>query len=405
MKLTPRLFYVGMMVGCTPWVTATTAEPQTSGFPTEPLAFDKTALRQQVRTSYANAREYIRNGASAEALRELLWCFDEGMPQLPDYTEVRRSSLLSTLRILSASYTPAWQALVARYDAVTRKMQSREITPAIVQDFAALERAVGVERKGLGAPEANWHPGETIYSERGVTAYRAAGRYYYFQRDTLLKVDAGRISSRAINQLDPRKVLRELFAAPPLGTKEAYWLSLSGVLPYPVLVNSSAGNSIQVYQAAGFYYHFHDGILVKRSPQLSPPEEIEQIDPRPIRGDYFALSPLGMSQQEWLHPLIAREGAISAYRGDSGFFYFKNGLLVKTDPSLNPLKYVAALDETPIFSDNFRPLPKKKPKPQPKPVSRMASFSDPLPGGYGKISEFGEAYDREVGELKSRNPK
>lgn len=199
--------------------------------------------------------------------------------------------------------------------------------------------------------------------------YRSAGRYYHFRADSLIKVDTKRISTRAINQIDARNLLRELFAAPPLGINEAVWLSLSGdpgyftngKREYRWQKYSADHGSIAAYQSAGYYYHFRQGTLVKRSTELSPADEIAQIDPLPFRIDYYAQSPLGMRRREWLRPLVMKEGAVSVYHSDGAFLFFKNGLLVKTDLALIPPRQIATLDEAKIFAENYRPQPRKNP--------------------------------------------
>lgn len=68
-----------------------------------------------VRERYDRAKQIVRNGSEAEALKELLWLYDEGMPAVPAFRGVRTSFLLSTFKELASTYRPAREAMKTRW--------------------------------------------------------------------------------------------------------------------------------------------------------------------------------------------------------------------------------------------------------------------------------------------------
>jgi len=73
-----------------------------------------------LRTRLADA--YAELGQDAEALREYLWCFDEGEKHSESFHGVRLSFLLSYIERLGRRYPPARQALVERRDRAERRI-------------------------------------------------------------------------------------------------------------------------------------------------------------------------------------------------------------------------------------------------------------------------------------------
>ena len=82
----------------------------------EPLTHDAVEAR------YRRAQQLARTGEPAEALRELLWCFDVGMPPITGFGGVRMSFLLSDIAKLGEKYPPALAALRERRDKAEKRL-------------------------------------------------------------------------------------------------------------------------------------------------------------------------------------------------------------------------------------------------------------------------------------------
>lgn len=101
-----------------------------------------------VNARFDKARELARNGQYAEALREYLWCYDIGMPQVPSYGGVRAAMLIELAR-MGESYPPALAAIRQRRDAIgTRLLKSVTDREALL-DYGPLNKALGEEDKTL----------------------------------------------------------------------------------------------------------------------------------------------------------------------------------------------------------------------------------------------------------------
>lgn len=110
-----------------------------------PITHDVVASR------YKRAQDLARSGDSAEALKEFLWCFDEGMPRVTGYGGVRTSFLLSEIAKLGAEYPPALAALRERRDAALQRLLSSENDPDAAQDFASINRELHEDETTLAA--------------------------------------------------------------------------------------------------------------------------------------------------------------------------------------------------------------------------------------------------------------
>jgi hypothetical protein len=103
------------------------AEPVTSGM---------------VQARWKRARELAMTGDPAEALREVLWCYDVGMPQISSMSAVRGSSGASVLAKLGERYPPALDALRERRDQARARVMASEDDFAAVQELGAINRAL-----------------------------------------------------------------------------------------------------------------------------------------------------------------------------------------------------------------------------------------------------------------------
>ena len=102
--------------------------------------------RDQVESRYKNAQELARRGDSAAALKEFLWCFDEGMQKISGYTGVRTSFLLSSIAKLGDEYPVALTALRERRDKAAQQMLNSANDSDAATDFAAINRAVNEDQ-------------------------------------------------------------------------------------------------------------------------------------------------------------------------------------------------------------------------------------------------------------------
>ncbi|MGD0615873.1 MAG: thioredoxin domain-containing protein [Verrucomicrobiota bacterium] len=109
----------------------------------------KGGLEDQVQARYELGRTLAEAGQKAEALKEYLWLFDEGMKNAPGYTGVRGSFLLSSIQELGRDYPPALAVLRDRRDAAKSQLESGGGDFAAAMDFASLNRTLDEERLTL----------------------------------------------------------------------------------------------------------------------------------------------------------------------------------------------------------------------------------------------------------------
>lgn len=114
---------------------ATKSAPATAA-PEEPI----TNARVQAR--FRHAQELAKNGDPAEALRELLWCYDIGMVQIPAMVGVRHSFAVSVLAQLADRYEPARQALQERAEKYRQAVLADSGDFEDAMAFGAINRAL-----------------------------------------------------------------------------------------------------------------------------------------------------------------------------------------------------------------------------------------------------------------------
>ena len=89
------------------------------------------------------ADAYRELGRNDEALREYLWCFDEGAEHDPAYQGVRLSFLLGYIARLGDSFPPAREALVERRDAAKQRILDGETGDEAARVFARINNSLG----------------------------------------------------------------------------------------------------------------------------------------------------------------------------------------------------------------------------------------------------------------------
>jgi len=93
-----------------------------------------------VESRYKHAQELAKAGQYEEALKEFLWCFDEGMPLVTGYGGVRGSYLLSMIAKLGEKYPPALTALRERRDQAEQRLLASANDSDATSDFSSINR-------------------------------------------------------------------------------------------------------------------------------------------------------------------------------------------------------------------------------------------------------------------------
>lgn len=110
-------------------------QPQ-SAEPREPIT------ESYVEARYKKARELAKAGNHAEALKEFLWCYDEGMVRIPAYAGVRQSFLLSEILKLAEVYPPALTALMDRREKSYQQLVANAGDTEAMGSFSSLNRVL-----------------------------------------------------------------------------------------------------------------------------------------------------------------------------------------------------------------------------------------------------------------------
>jgi RNA polymerase sigma factor (sigma-70 family) len=84
-----------------------------------------------------------------EALAEFLWCFDEGMRNVPALAGVRVSELPREIATLGQLYPPAIAALRERRDRAAAALRSAEADRQTIWDFVSLNEVLGESEQSL----------------------------------------------------------------------------------------------------------------------------------------------------------------------------------------------------------------------------------------------------------------
>lgn len=110
----------------------------------------ETIDRDTVRARHDLGRTLAQKGDDAGALREFLWCFDEGMVKVSSFSGVRTSFLLGDLGRLAKRYPPAREALLERCTAAEQRALHDERDSRSVNEFASLCAELGDDTRMLG---------------------------------------------------------------------------------------------------------------------------------------------------------------------------------------------------------------------------------------------------------------
>lgn len=107
------------------------------------------AGRDAVQARYRAAQQLARTGDPAQALRELIWCFDEGMTAVASFRGVRLSFLIRDFAQLAKRYPPAEDFMRQRCGEAELRMLGGEADGT--QEFAAWCDGLGEEDRLLEA--------------------------------------------------------------------------------------------------------------------------------------------------------------------------------------------------------------------------------------------------------------
>ena len=113
------------------------------------------AGRDAVQARYRAAQQLARTGDPAQALRELIWCFDEGMTAVASFRGVRLSFLIRDFAQLAKRYPPAEDFMRQRCGEAELRMLGGEADGTMNQQMRpqprdAIQNAFFAENAGAG---------------------------------------------------------------------------------------------------------------------------------------------------------------------------------------------------------------------------------------------------------------
>jgi hypothetical protein len=98
---------------------------------------------------WRRAQQLAKDGDPAEALKEVLWCYDVGMLQISSMSAVRSSSGTSTLAKLGERYPAALDALRERRDKARERVMADASDYPAVSEFGSINRALKDEAASI----------------------------------------------------------------------------------------------------------------------------------------------------------------------------------------------------------------------------------------------------------------
>lgn len=100
--------------------------------------------RETVESRLRRGLELAQRGEGEEALRELLWCYDEGLVRVSVLSGMRSGVVPQALARLGATHPPARAALIERRDRAERQLLGNgPRDPMLAMEFAAMNDALG----------------------------------------------------------------------------------------------------------------------------------------------------------------------------------------------------------------------------------------------------------------------
>lgn len=102
-----------------------------------------------VKVRYEQAKALQQSGQWEAALREFLWCFDVGMPQVASFAGVRTSAVLMAIQEIAAHDPEALAELRARRDRAGQQILAGVEMGNAFGDFSTINRTLGEDDKTL----------------------------------------------------------------------------------------------------------------------------------------------------------------------------------------------------------------------------------------------------------------
>lgn len=110
-------------------------------------AADTEITEAMVEQRLSKGAEFAAGGYGPQALKEFLWCYDEGMVAVPKFRGMRTTVLVSMIKRLASSHGPAEEAMIKRCaDAETRLLAG---DAAAAAEFSAWCDALGGDSRLL----------------------------------------------------------------------------------------------------------------------------------------------------------------------------------------------------------------------------------------------------------------
>ncbi|MFA6289627.1 MAG: hypothetical protein WC661_19780 [Opitutaceae bacterium] len=136
----------------------------TSGAVRVPITHDYVEAR------YKHAQELAKTGNNEEALKEFLWCYDEGMPPIAGYGGVRYSFLLQMIAKLGETYPPALAAMRERRDKAEQRILASASDFDATMSFSSLNHYLKEDARNMRLYE-RLEPDDPRKSTVGMMVY------------------------------------------------------------------------------------------------------------------------------------------------------------------------------------------------------------------------------------------
>ncbi len=114
-----------------------------------PAPSSEPVTHASVETRFKRAQALAKAGQAEEALKEFLWCYDEGMPRVTGFSGVRQSHLLDEIAKLGKTYPPALEALREHRDRAERTMLASATDFDAAMSFSSINRVLGENGRTL----------------------------------------------------------------------------------------------------------------------------------------------------------------------------------------------------------------------------------------------------------------
>jgi thiol-disulfide isomerase/thioredoxin len=109
-----------------------------------PAAQDSGGEPEEALPHFELAKKLIVAGSHEEALKELIWCWDEGKKD-PEFARTRSSTVPREMGRLARSYPPAHEAMIVRRDQARERAIANKGGATVVQDLIALNKELKMD--------------------------------------------------------------------------------------------------------------------------------------------------------------------------------------------------------------------------------------------------------------------